>query len=90
MSLTESIEARLRERLQITEMLLRDDSAAHHGHAGSAAGGGHFELLIVSPDFEGKSRVSRHRLVYDALSDWMPARIHALSIDARTPSEFVS
>lgn len=90
MSLTESIEARLRERLQITEMFLRDDSAAHHGHAGSAAGGGHFELLIVSPDFEGKSRVSRHRLVYDALSDWMPARIHALSIDARTPSEFVS
>jgi acid stress-induced BolA-like protein IbaG/YrbA len=26
--------------------------------------------------------------VYDPISDWIPARIHALSIDARTPSEF--
>ncbi|MEY4013520.1 MAG: hypothetical protein RLZZ290_384 [Pseudomonadota bacterium] len=88
-SISEAIEARLRAHLRVTELTLRDDSAAHHGHAGAAAGGGHFELLIVSPDFEGKTRVGRHRLVYDALSDWMPARIHALSIDARTPSEFV-
>ncbi|MEY2777666.1 MAG: hypothetical protein RLY30_1764 [Pseudomonadota bacterium] len=89
MTLPEAIEARLRERLQVKELVLRDDTAAHHGHSGAASGGGHFELLIVSADFDGKSRVSRHRLVYDALSDWMPARIHALSIDARTPSEFV-
>ncbi|MFM1859922.1 MAG: BolA family protein [Burkholderiaceae bacterium] len=86
--MSQAIEARLRERLRVIELTLRDDSAAHHGHAGAAQGGGHFELFIVSPDFEGKTRVSRHRLVYDALSDWMPARIHALSIDARTPSEF--
>ena len=89
MTLAEAIEARLRERLNVQAMTLRDDSDAHRGHAGASAGGGHFELLIVSPDFEGKRRVSRHRLVYDALRDWIPARIHALSIDARTPSEFL-
>jgi BolA protein len=89
MTLPEAIEARLRERFQIAELSLRDDSAAHRGHAGAASGGGHFELLIVSADFAGKTRVSRHRLVYDALSEWIPAQIHALSIDARTPSEFV-
>lgn len=89
MTLTQTIEARLRERLRVTELSLHDDSAAHRGHAGSAAGGGHFELLIVSADFEGMGRIQRHRLVYDALSDWIPAQIHALSIDARTPSEFV-
>jgi BolA protein len=37
--------------------------------------------------FEGKARLARHRLVYDALQEWIPARIHALSIDARSPSE---
>jgi BolA protein len=41
----------------------------------------------VSAVFAGKNRVARHRLVYDPLSDWIPARIHALSIDARDPSE---
>jgi BolA protein len=41
----------------------------------------------VSSAFAGKNRLARHRLVYDPLSDWIPVRIHALSIDARDPSE---
>jgi len=83
----EEIEARLRAALPISALQIRDDSAQHHGHAGAAAGGGHFHVTVVSSAFAGKGRLARHRLVYDPLSDWIPARIHALSIDARDPSE---
>lgn len=84
---TKEIEARLKAALKIDSLDVRDDSAKHHGHEGAKAGGGHFHIKVVSSAFEGKSRLARHRLVYDPLSDWIPARIHALSIDARAPSE---
>ena len=81
----------LRERLaplapEILDVI--DDSAAHAGHAGARDGGGHFQVLIVAAAFVGKSGVARHRLVYDAVRDLMPARIHALAITARTPDEY--
>ncbi len=81
------IEARLKAAINAESIMVRDDSAKHHGHEGAKAGGGHFHVVVVSSAFEGKNRLARHRLVYDPLSDWIPARIHALSIDARTPSE---
>lgn len=87
MTLIEEIEARLKATLTLEAFQLHDDSEAHKGHAGAASGGGHFDLMLVSPNFEGLSRVRRHQLVYDALSDLLPTRIHALSIDARSPSE---
>ncbi|WVN40938.1 BolA family protein [beta proteobacterium MWH-UniP1] len=83
----QEIEERLKAALPLDYVSVRDDSAKHHGHAGAVAGGGHFHVTLVSSVFAGKNRVARHRLVYDPLSDWIPARIHALSIDARDPSE---
>ena len=65
----------------------RQDSAAHAGHAGAASGGGHFELTLVSPVFAGVNAVARHRLVYQALGDLIPSRIHALSLRAYAPGE---
>ncbi len=50
--------------------------------------GRHFDALIVSRAFEGKSRVQRHQLVYAALGDRMREEIHALSIKAVTPAEW--
>ena len=76
----------LEERLQPAELELVDDSAAHAGHAG-AREGSHFNVRIVSAKFAGLPRISRHRLVYDALRPWMAEGIHALAIDARTPDE---
>ena len=67
-----------------------DDSAAHAGHAGAAAGGGHFSLLIVSEHFAGLSRLARHQRVLDRVADLIPHPIHALSIRALTPDEFPS
>lgn len=49
--------------------------------------GHHFEALIVSPAFEGKTRVQRHQLVYAALGERMRQEIHALSMKTLAPSE---
>ena len=50
--------------------------------------GQHFEAVIVSASFEGKSRVQRHQLVYAALGDRMRQEIHALSMRTLTPAEW--
>jgi BolA protein len=76
--------------LEPSHLELRDDSAQHRGHAGAAAGGGHFALLIVSAHFVGKTLLQRQRLVYSTLSSLMNTEIHALSIKACTPDEFAN
>jgi acid stress-induced BolA-like protein IbaG/YrbA len=52
--------------------------------------GHHFEALIVSSEFAGKSRVQRHQRVYAALGDRMREEIHALSMQTLTPDEWRS
>ncbi len=64
-----------------------DESHQHVGHAGAAAGGGHFRVSIVSEAFMAQTTLQRHRKVYAALADMMPEHIHAVSILARTPAE---
>jgi len=50
--------------------------------------GHHFEAVIVSAAFDGKSRVQRHQLVYAALGSRMQAEIHALSMQTYTPEDW--
>ncbi len=52
--------------------------------------GQHFEALVVSNAFAGKSRIQRHQLVYAALGGRMREEIHALSMKTLTPEEFAS
>ncbi len=47
----------------------------------------HFTATVVAPDFEGKSRIKRHQMVYAALGSRMGGEVHALSIQALTPAE---
>lgn len=75
-------------------VLLRiaDDSARHAGHSGAQAGGqSHYSVLLVSPAFQGMSRVARSRAVHAALAEeFGPAEqggMHALSLALRTPDE---
>ena len=82
----EKIRQLLTARLAPAELVIRDDSAAHAGHAG-AREGGHFSVVVVSEQFAGRSRMQRHQLVYAAVADLMRTDIHALSIQARTPQE---
>ena len=50
--------------------------------------GEHFQALVVSGAFEGKSRIQRHQLVYAALGERMREEIHALSMRTLTPGEW--
>ncbi|MGH8529230.1 MAG: BolA family protein [Nevskiales bacterium] len=69
------------------EIEVRDDSAAHAGHAGTLTGKGHFSVFIRSECFIDKSQIERHRMVYAALGNLMQNDIHALAIEARAPGE---
>lgn len=83
----ERIRIRLEAVFSPLVCVVEDDSAKHAGHAGAASGGGHYNLRIVSSQFEGLGRVARHRLVYDSIHDMMHVEIHALSMIALAPSE---
>ena len=57
-------------------------------HVEVVGDGHHFEAVIVSPAFRGKSRVGQHQLVYRALGDRMREEIHALSMTTLTPEDW--
>jgi BolA protein len=86
MSLSATLEQRLAALAPI-ELEIRDDSAQHVGHAGAAAGGGHFSVTIVSEHFHGLSRIARHRAVLERVGDLIPHPVHALAIRAYAPGE---
>ncbi len=71
----EQIEGYLNEKLDCTHLAIDGDGA-------------HFQAVIVSAAFEGKSRVQRHQVVYGALGDRMREEIHALSMQTLTPAEW--
>ena len=82
-----TIRQKLEEALKPDVIEIIDHSAAHAGHAGNKKGGGHFNVTIVSQQFEGKSLVQRHQLIYQVMGDMMKEEIHALGINALTPTE---
>jgi len=83
---TSKLEARINS-LNPSYLDLQDDSALHAGHAGNT-GGSHYTVTVVSEVFTDLSLVRRHRVVYEAVGDLMTHDIHALSINAKTPTEF--
>lgn len=84
---TVNIELLLRDALAPIEILVKDQSHLHVGHAGARDGKGHFDVKIVSDRFTGLNRIQRHRLVYDVLGDYMQSDIHALRINAISPQD---
>ncbi len=64
-----------------------DDSHKHAGHEGARGGGGHFNVMIVAEAFVGQTPIQRHRMIYTALGEELKQAIHALSIQAYTPTE---
>lgn len=85
----ERIRESLERALSPVELEIEDISHLHKGHAGVAGTNGetHFNVRVVSKEFEGKSLLKRHRAVYDLLQEELKTGLHALSIDAKTPSE---
>jgi len=76
----------------VTPDSIRDSIAAglDCAHLDVRGDGHHFEALIVSPDFEGLTRIRRHQRVYAALGDRMREEIHALSMTTLTPAEWAA
>ena len=82
--------ARIRAALQPLEPLELEivaESHRHRGHAGAAGGAGHFRVRIVARAFAGRSRIQRHRSVYDALRAELGPEIHALALETLAPGE---
>ena len=83
-----AIELRLRERFAPSVLRVLDESAAHAGHMEGGSGQGtHFRVRIACAAFVGRSRVQRHRLVYDAVDDFFAAGLHALALQTDLPQE---
>lgn len=85
MSIQTRIEDKLRSSLSPTVLEVTNESHMHNVPRGSET---HFKVVIVSAEFEGKPLVSRHRLVYDALSEEMRGGVHALAITSKSPAEW--
>ncbi len=84
----DALSTRLTERLTPTHLVVLDESAAHAGHVGSNGTdfGTHFRVQIASPFFTTQSRVASHRLVYDAVQDFIDQGLHALAIEIVKPA----
>jgi BolA family transcriptional regulator, general stress-responsive regulator len=88
MSTRDVIIHKLREAFLPESLDVADESHLHEGHAGHRPGGEtHFRVYIVSPAFEGKSRIERHRMINMVLEAELKGSVHALAIKARAPNE---
>ncbi len=88
MSVKSLLEAKLKLAFRPKALDVRDESSQHEGHAGWRQGGEtHFRVYIVSPAFEGKTRVQMHRMINDVLEDELAGPVHALAIHASASGE---
>ena len=88
MRVAKEIEDRLSAGLAPLRLDIEDQSARHQGHAGARPEGeSHFQVTIISAEFEGMSRLERQRLVYRLLAEPMKNDIHALALTCKTPGE---
>lgn len=88
MSLSAQIEKKLRDSFRPVLLTIDDVSASHRGHVGWRPGGEtHFNVLMVSEAFEGKTRVERERWVHAVLRHELTQSLHALSLTLKTPNE---
>ena len=87
MTRAQRIDALLRAAFEPQRLEVRDDSPGHRGHGGHDPLGSHFHVEMVSSRFNGKSRLGKQRLVYDALASMFPGEIHALTMLLLAPGE---
>lgn len=84
MGVAEDIRARLEAAFETDALEVRNDSAAHAGHAGDdGTGESHFHVTIAAPELSALGRVAKHRAVHAAIGPDLMRRIHALSLTVR-------
>jgi BolA protein len=84
----DQLRTRIADALAAERVDVQDDSDQHRGHAGARGGAGHYTVLVVAQGFAGLDRIARHRAVYAAVGDMIPAQVHALVVRAFTPDEW--
>jgi BolA protein len=88
MTMQATIREKLIDALEPIRLDVVNESHLHAGHHGSpGTGESHFRVLVVSPKFDGLTRVARHRLVNETLAAELKGGIHALAIKAYAPGE---
>ena len=88
MAVVDKIIKKLEESFAPERLDVLDESHRHKGHAGARPGGEtHFCVKITSAEFDGLTRIERHRLINDCLAEELAGPIHALKLTARTPFE---
>jgi BolA protein len=88
MSLTQTIETKLRDAFAPEAFELVDESERHRGHSGYREGGeSHFRLRMVSAAFAGENRVARQRAVNRVLAEELAGPVHALAMELKAPGE---
>ena len=85
----ELIKSKIKDQINISKIEIIDESAGHASHPGNS-GGGHYKALIISNDFNDKTLVERHQMIYKALGELMTNEIHAFSMKTITEEEFKS
>ena len=85
----QEIDQILRKAFTPINLSVVDESASHAGHREAILhpSSGHFLVIMQSAQFDGKSAVQRHRLVYQQLQSLMESRIHALRMDLKASNE---
>ncbi len=81
-----AIRERIEAALDVHKIDVHDESHMHVGHAGAKDGRGHFSVTVVSPDFEGMTRLQRHQKIYEAMGELMASDIHALRMKLVEPA----
>ena len=85
MKVQESMERKLREGLEIIHLEVANESGQHNVPAGSES---HFKVVVVSPNFEGRNLVARHREVYRLLGEELRTGVHALALHTYTEADW--
>ena len=73
---------------QVEAMIERGFSEADAMVTDMTGTGDHFDAVVVSSDFEGRSLIQQHQLVYAALGDAMKGPVHALKLTTMTPAHW--
>ena len=81
----QTITDKLRKLFEPTHLEVINESFMHNVPKGSES---HFKVIIVSNEFDGKSKINQHRLINEALKDELQKSVHALSITTKTPKQW--
>ena len=87
MTIENDIRSKVESALTLQHLEVINESNNHNVPPGSES---HFKLVVVSPEFNGKMLVARHRIMNKLLADELAGPVHALALHTFTPEEWAA